>query len=85
MLTCAAWDGLAIAVTSGPGWPRRLNVNVTDAPPRDMPLWKFHCPSCKRDGVMGFRSLLTKEPLAPEHYTCPDCNVGVEILGRHDQ
>jgi hypothetical protein len=29
--------------------------------------------------------MLTGEPIPPEEFICPDCNVPVEILGRHDQ
>ena len=60
-------------------------MNDIEGPPRDLPQWRVHCPSCKRDGIMAFRHLLSGKPVPPEEFTCPDCHVKVEILGRHDQ
>jgi hypothetical protein len=62
-----------------------MNDDDDVSPPRGLPQWRFHCPECKRDGIMAWQRMLTGEPIPPEEFICPDCNVPVEILGRHDQ
>lgn len=55
-------------------------------PARDAKRYKFFCPSCERHGVIaGWRHMLTGEEASPETFSCPDCQVKVEILGREDQ
>jgi predicted RNA-binding Zn-ribbon protein involved in translation (DUF1610 family) len=62
-----------------------VKLDASPYPPRGLPQWKFYCPKCKRDGVMAWQYLLNGEPVEPESFSCPDCHVKVEILGRHDQ
>lgn len=55
-------------------------------PQRDDHRYRVFCPSCQRHGVFaGWRNLLTGERVSPDEFTCPDCNVRVEVLGREDQ
>jgi rubredoxin len=55
-------------------------------PPRGLPRYRFYCPQCQRHGVQAWQNILYPSlPVDPETFTCPDCNVRVEILGREDQ